>query len=305
MKRDWKKINNRLVRQGTILIDLRCLEGWKAELSGMNACKEGAKFRYPNSVINYAGVLHCLLGLGFRQVEGFLSRVLSATRRPVPEYSTLNRRFNKLPVEFRARAKKKGEPFWIAIDASGMAVTNRGEWMRKIHRKGRIEECRGFLKIHVAVDVHTKEVVAMEVTTDKIGDNRMLPSLVAGSVASTGRAADRLFGDGSFDTEENFEELVAMGIEPVIRIDRNAITTPPPDTFRQRRRGEPLRRKHAREQLADYDKWRKERRYGLRWMAESFFSVFKRRYGEHATAKKFGNMQHEMLFKAALYNLLL
>jgi len=30
--------------------------------------------------------------------------------------------------------------------------------MRKVHRKGKITECKGFLKIHVAVDVETKEV---------------------------------------------------------------------------------------------------------------------------------------------------
>ena len=42
MERDWKSINNRLVQQGTILVDLRFLEKRKAELASMNDGKQGA-----------------------------------------------------------------------------------------------------------------------------------------------------------------------------------------------------------------------------------------------------------------------
>ena len=45
--------------------------------------------------------------------------------------------------------------------------------MRKIHRKGKIDECKGFLKIHVAVDVRTHEVVAIDVTRENVGDNTL------------------------------------------------------------------------------------------------------------------------------------
>jgi len=303
--RNWKTINNRLVQQGTILIDVGFLENWEKELSRMNACKEGARFEYPDVFIRYAGTVRCLLNLEYRQTKGFLNGLSQFVKLPVPDYSTLQRRFNKLPVDIKVKPKKKGEPFWLAIDASGICVTNRGEWMRKVHRKGKIDECKGFIKLHVGIDVETTEIVSVEITTDKTGDNTMFDQLLFGAIDNTDKPIDRLFADGGYDTYENFEKCAALGIEPVIRIDDNAITDPPPDTFRQRRRGEPVRRKAAREQLADREKWKKDKHYGLRWFAENFFSVFKGRHGDYVQAKTFPNMQHELLFKAGLYNQLL
>lgn len=305
VNRDWRNINNRLVQQGTILIDVDFLANWNSELAEMNACKEGAKFVYPDSCIRYAGTTRCLLGLEYRQLQGFLAGLNRFVKLPVPDYTTIQRRFNKLSVNLHIKPKKSSEPFWLAVDASGECVTNRGEWMRKIHRKGKIDECKGFIKIHVGIDVQTKQLVSFEVTTDKTGDNTMFDAVLFGAINNTGQPVNKIFADGGYDTYENFEKCKELEIEPVIRIDDNAITAPPPDTFIQRRRGEPVRRKAAREQLTDRQKWKKDKHYGLRWFAETFFSIFKGRHGDYVQAKTFPNMQHELLFKAGLYNLLL
>ena len=37
---------------------------------------------------------------------------------------------------------------------------------------------KGYLKIHVAVDIKTKEILALEVTDEKVHDGRMLKKLV-------------------------------------------------------------------------------------------------------------------------------
>ena len=153
--------------------------------------------------------------------------------------------------------------------------------------------------------INTHEIVAMETTREHIGDNAMFDALLFGAINNTGRTVDGLFGDGAYDTYGNFEKLADLGIEPVIPVDENAITTPPPDAFIQRRRGEPVRRKHAREQLKDREKWKKEKHYGMRWIAESVFSAFKGRFGKYVMARKSCNMQHELLFKGGLYNLML
>ena len=44
----------------------------------------------------------------------------------------------------------------LAVDASGVKVADRGEWMRTKWRRR-----RGFLKIHIAVDVKTKQILAI------------------------------------------------------------------------------------------------------------------------------------------------
>ena len=129
--------------------------------------------------------------------------------------------------------------------------------MRKVHRKGKITECKGFLKIHVAVDVETKEVVALEVTTDKVGDNKKFDKVLHGSIVNTGRPVGKVNADGSYDTYENFEKLEDPGIEPVIRIDDNAITKPPPDDFIQRNRPDSDRcQQYQRRQGGKYKSFR-------------------------------------------------
>lgn len=306
MKRDWKKINNRLIEQGTIWLDLRFLENRKEELAAMNEGKEGARFEFPDSLIRYAGSVRCMFRLPFRQTQGMLDGIAKQVPElAVPYYSQINRRFNKLPVKIRPKQTTDTKELVIGFDGSGISVTNRGEWMRKIHRKGKIIECKGFLKIHIGVNVKTQEITAIEVTREDVGDNTMFEPLLIQTVENTGKKIGRALADGGYDTYENFEMLEECEIDPAIRIDDNAITDPPPQDFIHRNRPEPVRTIHAREQLADREKWKKKKKYGLRWIVETTFSVLDRRFGTYVTARKYENMQHEMLFKAQLYNQLL
>jgi hypothetical protein len=53
-----------------------------------------------------------------------------------------------------------GNDIVIAIDSTGIKVSNRGEWIRyKWHTYIR----KGYLKIHVAVDIKKKKIVFQEV----------------------------------------------------------------------------------------------------------------------------------------------
>ena len=57
----------------------------------------------------------------------------------------------------------KDEYIVIAIDSTGIKVTNRGQWMRE---KWHIKNKKGYLKIHIAVNVKTKKILSMKVTDD-------------------------------------------------------------------------------------------------------------------------------------------
>ena len=63
----------------------------------------------------------------------------------------------------------------IAIDSTGIKVTNRGQWMNE---KWKVQNKKGYLKIHVAVNIKTKEILALEVTDEKVHDGKMLRKLV-------------------------------------------------------------------------------------------------------------------------------
>ncbi len=58
----------------------------------------------------------------------------------------------------------------IALDSTGIKVANRGgEWMRhKWHVR------KGYLKIHVSVDIKKKRILSLEVTNEEVHDGKML-----------------------------------------------------------------------------------------------------------------------------------
>lgn len=85
----------------------------------------------------------------------------------MPDYSTIDRRVNRLDVKLDE--ENYGDDLVIAVDASGIKVTNRGEWIR---HKWKVR--RGYLKIHIAVDVKRKKILALEVTDEQVSDGRML-----------------------------------------------------------------------------------------------------------------------------------
>lgn len=284
---DWPSYNESLVIRGEILLDLSLLQSWGEELDEMNRDKEGGRYRYYRYLIELQASLRACFKLPYRQLEGF-TRALSRwePRLKAPDYTTTCRRANGLDVDLEPRLDPD-EWVTIAVDASGIKVADRGEWVRfKWKRR------RGFLKIRIAVDVKTKQIVAMEVTDERTGDGRMLEPLV--EHAEMYCRIERVILDGAYDSRRNFSYLTGKGIDPAIRVRRNSSC---------RARGCPARKRVVLEYLRDSEEWKRRVGYGRRWMAETAFSTFKRMFGEHVTARKFPNMVREMVLKARLYNL--
>src|SRR3989304_7753275 len=127
--RDWRRMNEGLVKRGEILLDLRILDRWDSELEEMNARKEGGRYVYPEIFVKLLGYVQLLFHLPYRQTEGFLKALRRFDSRiQVPDYSTIDRRVNKLEV--KVDEEDYGDDIVLAVDASGIKVTNRGEWIR-------------------------------------------------------------------------------------------------------------------------------------------------------------------------------
>jgi hypothetical protein len=240
MAADWPNYNEALARRGEILLDLGLLHTWGEELEEMNRGKEGARYRCPYGLIKLQGLLRALFRLPYRQIEGF-THALSRwePRLRAPDYSTTRRRANGLSIDLRPHLDP-GRPVTIAVDASGVKVSDRGEWMRAKWRRR-----WDFLKIHIAVDVRTRQIVAMEVTDERTGDGRMLVPLV--TQARRRCNVVRALGDGAYDSRLNFSFLAAKGVEAGIRVRRNSS---------RRARGCHARKMAVIEQLGDPEGWR-------------------------------------------------
>jgi Transposase DDE domain len=207
-----------------------------------------------------------------------------------PDHTTIGRRVSRLVLRIDEHIIHSNEPAVIAVDSSGIKVTNRGEWLSRKHGVER----RGWLKLHVAVDTRSGQVLSMEVTEEDVHDTRMLKPLIEGSlkVAPVGKA----LGDGAYDSRANFQFLSSNGIEPVIRVRKNSVP---------KARGCYARKYAVQEQLQDRETWSKKHGYGHRWIVESAFSSIKGRLGEHIRAKKLSNMAQEVRLKVFTYNWLI
>ena len=263
------------------MLSFDAMEQWDAELKEMNRGKEGRRYVYPESFMEALGYCHAYLHLPYRQTEGLIKSHLKEKTK-TPTYSAIWKRVNKLDIKMNP---KLGRDIVIAIDSTGVKVANRGEWMRqKWHKR------RGFLKIHVAVDVKSKQITGLEITDEHSHDSKHFVSLVEQS-KEFGNVIKTL-ADGAYDNKYDFSYLYHDGIIPGIKTRKNSSVNT--DCY--------PRRKAVLAQILNYDLWKISVSYGSRWIAESVFSAFKRMFGEHVTSHKRQNIIHELKMKVCLYN---
>jgi hypothetical protein len=265
-KRNWPEYNEKLVKRGWFYLSTDFVKNWDKELKKMNKRKNGRPYRYPETFIQFSGLAYSFLHLPYRQLEGFL-RALSGF---VPglrsaDYTTLWQRISNLELNIPV----PDNDIVVAVDSTGMKVTSRGDWMREKHGVER----KGWIKVHVAVDVETRRPITFEITDERITDQDMVKPMLTDI-----ELKDSLM-DGAYDKEEVFKFLKEKGVAmPGIKIRKNAIV----------KAGSERAESVLEFKKYGYDSWKLVHRYGRRWAAESVFSAIKRIFGENvrATSKK-------------------
>jgi hypothetical protein len=193
--RDWPEYNAKLVRRGKFYLDLSCVKNWGRELREMDRKKRGAPYKYPNTFITFASIIYTFFRMPYRQLEGFIDQLSSISKQSleieIPENDAV-----------------------VAVDSTGIKVTNRGDWMREKHGTKR----RGWLKVHVAVDVESKRLLSLEVTEEDTSDSEVLRPLLKDVNIKEGLM------DGAYDTNDAFEFMKSKGVDcPGIKIRENAL----------------------------------------------------------------------------------
>ena len=289
---NWKKYNESLVKRGEVLLDFDVMDNWISELDRMNQGKEGRKFVYPDSFIKLLGYMRAYFHLPYRQTEGVVRGHASNTLPSIPDYSRICRRINRLDIKINDEDKSSlhDDNFVIAIDSTGVKVTNRGEWIR---HKWKVK--RGYLKIHIAVDIKKKRILSLDVTSEQVHDGKVLSKLVDDITIKQNKEIDTAIMDGAYDNNKNFQFLSFRGIQPAIKVRKNS---------RCRKTNHYLRNKNVQSQKTNLQQWKNSVSYGQRWIVESVFSCIKRMFvGEYVTAIRFESIIKEMVLKASLYNL--
>jgi len=216
-------------------------------------------------------VVSTLFDLPLRQTQGmcaFLARQWGGNL--VPDYTTICRRRRQLawsPPKLRS-----GQV--IVIDATGVTVRNPGAWMRL--RFGDTPAAR-FLKLHVAVDAHTGEILAHQVTQAwgrGTGDVSVGPSLIT-RAADRSRAPTCVLADRAYDAKACYQAAEQVG---------SRLVTPPKD--KARRGVHPHRDEHLGQiGLLGPPEWKKRVGYGQRSQVESVFAAMRHTFTDHSRAK--------------------
>jgi Transposase DDE domain len=182
----------------------------------------------------------------------------------------------------------------VAVDSTGVKVNHRGEW-RRLH-VGR--KRHGWIKLHVAVDEKSKQVLSFRITGEHAHDSELFIPLLKQIADRIGaNRIVKVLGDRGYDSKPNFNYSEKRGITPTIRTRGTANPG----------KEQPLTRKRLVKTISrhGYKKWSKKAKYGYRWAVEGFFSTFKRLYGESLKASSPQGMFKEIIMKLHFYNKLI
>jgi hypothetical protein len=288
----WSVYNQSLVRRGEILLGFDVINNWDTELKEMNKDKVGEPFHYPNTFLLLLGYAKAYFHLPYRQTEGIAQGHAKGKVPSIPDYTTISRRINRLDIKIPDKSKEfENDYIVIAIDSTGIKVTNRGQWMRD---KWNMRK-KGYLKIHIATNVKTKEILSMKVTDEHVHDSKALPELVDDIIKSDRTLSiGKIFADGAYDNNDIFKFLSDNGILLCIKVRKNAKVG--------WKKGNILRNLSVISQKKDLQKWNDSVSYGKRWIIETVFSSIKRMFGEYVYSVRLKNMIQEMMLKVSLYN---
>ena len=321
----WLKTDNeKYIRRGQALIirddPERCIEVKKA-----NFHKVGAPFQYADSFFAALAAVKSMIHIPYRNLMGMIMEVLKDEK--VPHYTTIYRRIQSLDVQTNGGTVTvtggKGTAIRFAVDSTGLKQHNRGEWIRQ-----RWKVRRGFVKMHVLVDVDTKKILAVRVTDDRTGDSPMFIPLLDDTLENCVRAADpasesghangstkcSMYGDGAYASRDNLKACKERNVTPLIKLKVSSTPkgkgagdvwgTAVRDQFGG---SDPNRVKWLpdEEKKDNQKEWKARVEYGKRWIVEIVFSAFKRMFGEHLYSLKWKNMIQEVNLKVSTYNKLI
>ena len=290
--RDWREYNEQLVKRGTLYLSLEFVEHWDQLVGHLNRGKRGHPFIYPGQFIQWLACIHSIFQMPYRQMEGFsitLSKVLPGLQSA--DYTTLFRRIQRMPIVL-PEIQEQGDELVVAVDSTGIKVTNRGEWMREM---GRVR--RGWIKAHIIVDVKSKDLLGIEITNERVSDGEIFPALLDQAQEVAGdQPITQVLADGAYDQKGIFNRLEKDHSNSGIKIRENAATKSGGSSYR----AECSREK----QKWGYRAWADENKYGKRWAVEGVFSSVKRILGENVRANSIDGMTRVVRMKFMFYQMI-
>ena len=295
---NWHDYNTALVKRGEfdLWIDQETLEQWRAKPTG----KPGRPRAYSDQAIQSIILLKIVFALPYRAVTGLVASIfrMAGVALPVPDYTRLSRRLGSLSVDL-PHLSTPNEPLVIAIDSTGFKIYGDGEWKVRMHGAGKR---RTWWKCHVAIDVGTLRIVAVESTPSNVQDCEVVDELLKQIPNPLEAAAF----DGAYDTAATFSKLEERECRPLIPPRENAVL------WREEIQGMPNPGAALRNAILDaIDKlglegWKEESGYHCRSLVENTMYRLKQLFGGRlfSRRKEGDTMYNEVRLRAYALNVM-
>jgi Transposase DDE domain len=312
--RNWSQYNAALVKRGSleVWVDESVAKAWqRKEKTG----ERGRPEAYKDSWIELILMLGMVYHLPLRQLEGFarsLVKVKGWWAVQVPNFTTLCRRRKALKVQVSQR--RFSGAITGVVDSSGAKVYGEGEWKvspRKsastywpvshrifgVKRQHGASKRRTWRKFHLAVEPDTLEILNLEVSTNDVTDDEMLPVVLEG--VATSIVIKQVCGEGGYDLSNSYQAIAKRKARAVIpprkdaKIKQHGTSNAPPlDRDQNLRRIRQIGRK----------RWKQEATYHQRSLAETTVYRYKTIIGSTLNARLFDSQSVEMKLAGKILN---
>mgnify|MGYP000013968051 CR=1 FL=1 len=293
--KNWKAYNKSLCNRGglTIWIEDSVLRSWQDIDSTKKVVGEQT---YPDSVILCCLILGIQYDQPLRQTTGFVGSLLTLMGKgnyAIPDYSTLCRRQDSLPVNLTKRWEK-GENIHIAIDSTGLKVYGEGEWKVRAHG---VSKRRTWRKLHIGIDVKTQEIISVSLTGNDEDDAAVAQKMIEGKT----QQISSFRGDGAYD-DFSLRESLGVSIQQIIPPPKDAVIHY--DTKKKPLADYLIQRNQAVESIHEIGRkeWKINSEYHERSLNETVMFRYKTSFGGEMTTRKMEHQKTEVNIKCHILN---
>lgn len=289
--RNWGEYNRAVKQRGSITfwINKETASQWKAK----SEKKKGRPKTYSEIAIEACVTMRVLFNLPYRQCEGFVEDLLRMMKLDVevPCYTQICRRQKNLKIKLKHNVNLN-EAIHVVVDATGLKIFGEGEW--KVRQHGHTKR-RMWRKLHVGIDVKTRQFVMQELTDNHIGENKKLKTLLDQYEGPI----DKLGGDKGYDSYDCHEQVGHRGAKSAILLQNKA---------KERKKlcdkEKPLVRDDIVRRMNEVgrDEWKKEVKYHKRSLVENAFFRFKTVFGGKLKSILIENQKIETLIGCNILN---
>jgi len=302
-KRDWKMYEKELLERKRKVVEFimsrPTVDEVIKELDKLNKKKRGRKFQIPKSVL----LLFHFLKQMFRMEDRTLALMLSAFMntllpRPTPfDHSTIVKRregLNLLVPSGITPENLSGKRLYF----DGMCLrVGRGGYYRSKRYKTEVK----YLRIGLFTD-SKGNVVDFSIGDEHDAEIGMIKEKMPLIEKSH---AEAMVVDGAGSAKIIVYKLARNKIKPIIRASSTVVESmrkkPPPHLCAKRKNDIELAWERYVRGQEEYQKWRKETGYSMRWVySEGKISSFKRMFGEEAVSRKQKTLHDEVCAKFML-----